>query len=504
MGALGATSALPFTAFMKTAQAKTPEYSQLQFAAPAVVPQVINIFLYGGPSELAGNLSNINDIDANSQNPYPAGMKQLYVDNATTPNAELTANNMWRSAGGNEMELMLAAGEMSLYRTINRVKDNTRAHRPSIRSSLTGNLDYDNYPGMGATLAAALLNVDNAMGAGAAVGKPLDQMVLPFVSFEGESTAFQPDGDNPLPLYLKDISLSESFDNPYSRTDPRSLDALAEPRNLATKDRYKAVYEALEIRKDLAVRVDGYRSSLTADLPRIPATSPDFGDTSIGAADVTVPTDFRVAYPTGGNNNRFTDRIKAAVTLAIANPDSLFITVGGGLGGWDDHDNSLNKYTNRMNDLMTALRAAVKHIKYADSSDPSNPDGVRDTRNIIINVHGDFGRNVNLNGSMGWDHGNNQNLYTFGGSTVRAGGAAALGKIVGTTERFGTSGQNRQFTRPISGGDQFEPMSIAATVYSYFGIQNPEVLTRDVVINPDGDTAIDETVATAALNPYTP
>jgi len=207
MGALGATSALPFTAFMKTAQAKTPEYSQLQFAAPAVVPQVINIFLYGGPSELAGNLSNINDIDANSQNPYPAGMKQLYVDNATTPNAELTANNMWRSAGGNEMELMLAAGEMSLYRTINRVKDNTRAHRPSIRSSLTGNLDYDNYPGMGATLAAALLNVDNAMGAGAAVGKPLDQMVLPFVSFEGESTAFQPDGDNPLPLYLKDISL---------------------------------------------------------------------------------------------------------------------------------------------------------------------------------------------------------------------------------------------------------------------------------------------------------
>jgi len=252
------------------------------------------------------------------------------------------------------------------------------------------------------------------------------------------------------------------------------------------------------------VRVDGYRSSLTADLPRIPATSPDFGDTSIGAADVTVPTDFRVAYPTGGNNNRFTDRIKAAVTLAIANPDSLFITVGGGLGGWDDHDNSLNKYTNRMNDLMTALRAAVKHIKYADSSDPSNPDGVRDTRNIIINVHGDFGRNVNLNGSMGWDHGNNQNLYTFGGSTVRAGGAAALGKIVGTTERFGTSGQNRQFTRPISGGDQFEPMSIAATVYSYFGIQNPEVLTRDVVINPDGDTAIDETVATAALNPYTP
>lgn len=516
MGALGATSALPFGAFVKTAQAKTPVYSQLQYAPPAVVPQVINIFLYGGPSELAGNLSNINDIDANSQNPYPVSLKQQYVDNGSTPNAELTANNMWRSAGGNEMELMLAAGEMSIYRTINRIKDNTRAHRPSIRSSLTGNLDYDNYPGMGATLAAALLHVDNVNGSGTAVGKPLNQMLLPFVSFEGETTVFQPDGDNPLPLYLKEIALDERFSNPYERTGgDAGLDAFAEPRNQATRERYRSVYEALETRKILEAEVTDLRTNSDSPLPEVPqflqdgvTSNPDFTDNGVSVDDVTSTTGRRLRYPPQANNNRngnsrFTDRIKAAVTLALNNPDSIFITVGGGLGGWDDHDNSLTKYEERMSALMRTIRSAVKHIWYSDISwDPADSSR-RDTNNIVINVHGDFGRNVNLNGSMGWDHGNNQNLYTFGGSAVRAGGGAALGKIIGTTERFGTSGQNRQFTRPTAGSDQFEPMSIASTVYSYFGIQNPEILTQDPVMNPQGDMAIDETITPAALNPYT-
>lgn len=111
-------------------------------------------------------------------------------------------------------------------------------------------------------------------------------------------------------------------------------------------------------------------------------------------------------------------------------------------------------------------------------------------RNIIIHVHGDFGRNVNLNGSMGWDHGNNQNLYAFGGAAIRPG---APGKIVGRIERFGTSGQNRQFTRPTTPSYQAEPLSIASTVYSCFGIQNP-----------DGDQAIDEPVPSEVLLSYTP
>ena len=66
--------------------------------------------------------------------------------------------------------------------------------------------------------------------------------------------------------------------------------------------------------------------------------------------------------------------------------------------------------------------------------------------------------------------------------------------MVGKTERFGDSGQNRQFTRPTDDSYQAEPMSIASTVYSYFGVQNPQVLTSDVEFNQSGDPKIDESI----------
>lgn len=118
---------------------------------------------------------------------------------------------------------------------------------------------------------------------------------------------------------------------------------------------------------------------------------------------------------------------------------------------------------------MQAINVAVQHMKSLGRND------------IIINIFGDFGRNVNLNNSAGWDHGNNQNLYTVGGSTIRP---LALGKIVGNTERIGTGFQNRQFTAPTSDSYQCEPFSIASSIYKYFGVQNPEILT--------GEAAIDE------------
>jgi hypothetical protein len=105
---------------------------------------------------------------------------------------------------------------------------------------------------------------------------------------------------------------------------------------------------------------------------------------------------------------------------------------------------------------------------------------------------------VNLNNSEGWDHGNNQNLYTFGGAAVRPGGAAALGKVVGRTVRSGDSGANNQVTVPEAGSYEAEPMSIAASVYSYFGVQNPQILTADPALNPGGDLALDETVTAEA------
>ncbi|MCK5336472.1 MAG: hypothetical protein KAQ67_09920, partial [Gammaproteobacteria bacterium] len=194
------------------------------------------------------------------------------------------------------------------------------------------------------------------------------------------------------------------------------------------------------------------------------------------------------------------------------------------------------------------VRAAVKHIKYAVDDAAVIADRgageANDTSNIVINIFTDFGRNANLNNSQGWDHGNNQNFYTFGGrplirldpalgeytpslsetifpvrnfdhssvdqaaraepNAVRP--AGALGKIVGQTTIFGTPGANRWFTMPsdanASGTDpgatgpgtfnavaypstfppatyEFEPQAIAATIFGWFGVTNPEVLTKN-------------------------
>ena len=121
---------------------------------------------------------------------------------------------------------------------------------------------------------------------------------------------------------------------------------------------------------------------------------------------------------------------------------------------------------------MSNLRTAVRLLRTGTTTSPAR-------NNVVINVFGEFGRNVNLNGSMGWDHGNNMNLYTFGGSGITN---RAMGKVVGTTKVIGTPGQNRLFTSPSDSSAQYEPASIAATVYRYFGVQNPEVLTKDATV----------------------
>ena len=46
----------------------------IDYKKPLTIPKIIHVFLYGGPSELAGNLTNIAEIDANSQNFYPSSL----------------------------------------------------------------------------------------------------------------------------------------------------------------------------------------------------------------------------------------------------------------------------------------------------------------------------------------------------------------------------------------------------------------------------------------------
>lgn len=649
MGALGLTTAAPslFTGvnFISSAQA-APNISgaDLSGGVPAVTPQVINIFLYGGASELAGNLTNISDINRASQSKYDEinpNFLTAYDPVNATPNdlaqgrvGQITPNAFWAHAGGIIMEDMLLDGDMTIYRTCNRKKNNTRAHRPSIFSTQKGTLDIDSAPGIGSTLAGVFS--ENRTAFETAFGKPLEELVMPMVSFEGESTIFAPDpsASTLIPLSLKPVGLSASFDNPYERTpstepaNAAELDALVDARmkeapldpdsDLLTDNygkRYKKISESFLNHRKLAVLVNSFRTILDDpnSLPLLPegdpdGTNPDFSTALFNAfaqaqagegrnfehiaieGDIPVPlstqgagldnifvditetvngittvtrqsrfiafdgtvilddTDPRIDGTPGQANrlvyplqNRFGDLLKAAVTLSIYNKDSKFIMVGSpGLGGWDDHNSALMSYEARMQTLMSAVRAAIKHVKYS-FDDPTALSGSfrngQSTDNIVINVTTDFGRNANLNNSKGWDHGNNQNFYTFGGrpyvrdtnytladgSPPNAGeepvttvdkfyaqGAAetlvdsvrvpgALGKIVGTTNIFGTPGQNRLFTKPshptgdegvgVLGGlnqdgvpistYEFEPQAVASTVYGWFGVTNPELLTKN-------------------------
>ena len=419
----------------------------INYSRPLVMPQIIHIFLYGGPSELAGNLTNIADIAANSQNPYPAAVDP---DNAGN---DITPNWCWGSAGGVIMEQLLASGNMSLYRTINRIKDDSKAHGRSIAQNLLGNLDL-NHSGIASTLADILAVFEP-------FAKPVDELLLPFVSFEGNSGIFSP-GNLFIPFNLRPMDLDANFRNPYSRSrngylDPQGEDANDQRLDLLAQDEspqypvYEKVNDAFVKRAQLADFIGNSfnEAQVDADMPIDPLT------------------DQKLVYPAGN----FGSRLRAAVSLAVKNPDTVFISLGsGGLGGWDDHSGALDNYPGRIQRVMEALQVAARHLELA------NPE-----KNIVINVFGDFGRNVNVNDSNGWDHGNNQNFYTIGGANIAD---RSLGKLVGKTERTGTPFRNRQFTTPTSTSYQCEPFSIASTIFKYFGVQNPEELT--------GEPAIDE------------
>ena len=448
---------------------------EIDFSPPTTLPTVINIFMYGGPSELAGNLSNIDEINTKSQNPYNSNILTPFIDG--TNNGEITANSFWRNAGGTEMEAMLSAGKMSVYRTINRVKDDTKAHRTSLFSAQTGSLNQD-APGVGTTLAAVLKTFmqdqfDNEQAT----------PILPFVSFEGD-TVYYNVGDltDPIPLWLKPVSLDSKFANPYQRNQTAPLvngsniamctgtngaqdqcnnllDALAARVSVGYAEKYGKLINAFQKRKEL----DDYFNQDKLSAPDALVTDPAF---------VT-------------NDGGFGATLKAAIVLALENTGTRFITLStGGLGGWDDHDNSINKYQTRMQQLQQNLAAAVALLEQGTGTTTGVPRS-----DVVINVFGEFGRNVNLNGSLGWDHGNNMNLYTYGGSSIA--GRAPLGQIHGTTKVIGTPGQNRLFTSPADGSPQWEPFSIASSIYKYFGVNNPEVLTSDDVMAPEGFKALE-------------
>ena len=495
-------------------------YSSLNVNPPAIMPQIINIFLYGGPSELAGNLSNIADIEQNSQSKYTDFFPGILDPQSPTTDGLVTPSGFWgsnksginseadRGAGGDDMQFLLDQGHMSVYRTLMKRKNTSQSHRESILMSQKGSLDIDFAPGFGFKL-AALISENRALyqsGTTLADGSNItnvDNLIMPFVSIsDGDTRIFDKDSSVTVPLLFNGISVDTALGNPFSRSvpnagaDPVAEDAMMEalvqktlnqdPRN------YSEVLEAFKLRQELADAMAGFDSVFSTNCG---VGSPPSCGTGENLPTLTDPLDIAanggsatLQYP----NTSIGRILRAAVTLSIENPGTLFTTLGGAFGGWDDHNNGVDRYPQRMRQVFEALRVAMLHIKYLHNVVTPVNGLTRVTDNIVINVFGDFGRRVNLNGSLGWNHGNNQNFYTLGGgrpglrtAVGGSGPTGPLGKIVGTTVRSGNAGTDRQFTVPANSSYEFEPMSVAANIYKYFGVDysvpisesNPDLLT---------------------------
>ena len=402
--------------------------------------QSIIIFLYGGASPLAGNLSNIDQIKENSQTNYDSYFRGITK----------TPNNFWQEAGGLALEDLVANNDISVFRTCFskvREENNNKSHGPCTTQNQKGSFD-ENTNGILTNL-AAILEHNNAI---------TQDTIMPFVTLDGEST-FYADQIPQLSPYHKPVSINEKLDNPYSRSNMRNWLFYTKEEKDSSDNYYKSDEDggfdpALQkILDDLSLKNTKHKKIKEAFIQRgklekfieniKSKTTPDLGENN---------------YPAG---DRFAKNLETAVKILAHNPDTKVVTIGGGgLGGWDDHSNA-REYAIRSESLFIALRSAMAHIKAL------NKDG-----NINIMVMSEFGRNVNLNSAFGWDHGNLQTFYLLGGKNY-----FNHKGVVGETKLKVSGATNRLFLYPDDNSYSFEPMSIASTIYKIFGVTNPEVLS---------------------------
>ena len=422
--------------------AKELDLSKINFSKRDYNAQTIIIYMYGGASSLAGNLTNIDEIKKHSQSSYDDYFRGITK----------TQNGFWSEAGGEHLEKMLNDGDMSIYRTCYseiREKSGNKAHGVCTEQNQKGTFNTDNANGI-VTNIATILYANSQIDSNAK---------MPFVTMEGDSK-FYADNSLKRPSFLKPVGIDENFSNPYERArwsvrnwlyytkqereDPNYYKSDEEggfdPAFSAKMDKVALnnsssgkIKDAFLKRGDLAKFINEIKNTQT----------PDLADES---------------YP---QNNPFAKKLEAAIKILQKSSDTKIITLGtGGLGGWDDH-NEARDYVTRSNSLFRALRSAIAHLKAIDKIDDVN-----------IMVFAEFGRNVNLNSANGWDHGNLQNLYIFGGK-----GYFNHKGIVGETKLDVTGKVNRLWLKPKEGSYWFEPLSIGATLYKIYGVDNPEVLT---------------------------
>ncbi len=424
--------------------AATLDLSQIQFSSyDTNKAQTLIIFLYGGASQLAGNLTNMDEIKTHSQSDY-----ESYFGDMTK-----TTNNCWKEAGGSDMETLLGNGDMTIFRScysaVRETEDN-KAHRLCTLQNQLGTFDTDDGAGGVLSNLAQILEANNVVNV---------DTLMPFVTMEGESK-FYKQGGSPVPSYLKPVGINEDVDNPYKRESIRRWYYYTEAERESAPDSYwKSDDEggfdpALTAKMDILAQHHNSPGKIKDIFARRKSMS-DFMENVLTSSTPDLGDD---AYPT---NNHFAKKVETAMKLLINNPDTKVLTLGtGSLGGWDDH-NEARDYVDRMQNLFATLKSAMAHLKAA---------GKEQTINIM--VFGEFGRNVNLNSAKGWDHGNLQNLYVLGGK-----GYFNHKGIVGGTKVVQTGEVNRLYLYPKDNTYWFEPLSIAATLYKIYGVENPEVMT---------------------------
>ena len=420
--------------------AKDLDVTQISFSSgvnSANNAQTIMIFMYGGASQLGGNLTNMNEIKAASQSNYDNYFRGI------TP----TLNNCWQEAGGTHMETLIADGDMTLFRCCYskvREENNNKAHGECTVQNQKGSFDEDS--------AGILANLAQILESNSIVN---ENTIMPFITLEGESK-FYIEGRKPLSGYLKPVGITEDLENPYSRNERDWRYYTREEKDTPDyNDRDNGFSAALYAKMDTLSQKNNAKGKIKDAFAKRSSLSSFIDDIS----NSVTPDLGADAYP---ENNRFSEKLETAIKILSKNQDTKVVTIGtGGLGGWDDH-NEARDYVERTESLFRSLKSAMAHIK-AEGKE----------QNINIMVFGEFGRNVNLNSALGWDHGNLQNFYVLGGK-----GYFNHKGVVGETVLDNTGSINRLYLKPKAGTYQFEPLSIAATLYKIYGIENPETLTN--------------------------
>ena len=432
-------SACVLLALPSSAKAAPVDFSQVGFDEAVYnsnKAQTIIIYMYGGASSLGGNLSNLEEIKSKSQSSYESYFRGL----------TLTTNGCWKEAGGSHMEEMMDSGDMTLFRSCYsqvREDENNKAHGVCTSQNQKGSFD-ENRGGVVSNL-AQILETNGVLS---------ENSVMPFVSFEGDSN-FYAQGRKPISSYLKAVGLNENLDNPYKRNVRHWYYYTHEEREISDYNNAELGFDpAFDATMNTLAQKHNTNAKIKSALHKRGSLS-SFIDS---IAEAVTPELGENAYQ---EDSDFAQKIEAAIKVMANNPDTKIITMGtGGLGGWDDH-NEARDYVSRTEELFISLKSAMAHLK-----------ALKKENNISIMVFGEFGRNVNLNAALGWDHGNLQNLYVLGGK-----GYFTHRGVVGETVVDSKGSINRLYLKPKEGTEQFEPLSIAATLYKVFGITNPEVLT---------------------------